>query len=278
MLLINDKVDVPMILNAVSLPKLNASKKFWIGLGLIVWLYFVLSNLPAVWGAYVLTRGGDVAMSGVSGTLWSGRASLASIKVRDVDYSLGQVTWKLSFLSFFTLKPCALITTHMDNQDFDGTVCVRGKNAIAIKDASLNFPAALVQPLLPLPISGQFSLNVEHLQIGNLELLGLRGKTTWTNARIYNGSNWMELGTIGADLSDDGKKGMNAHIVDVNSPLRMDLLGHLPYPTGAIVKGTFAMPEAYFREINANAWVSMFATPQSNDAQGNLVYAVDLNF
>jgi general secretion pathway protein N len=278
MLLINDKVDVPMMLKAVSLPKLNASKKFWIGLGFIFWLYFVVSNLPAVWGAYFLTRGGDIAMSGVSGSLWSGRASLASLQVRGVNYSLGQLTWKLNLLSFLTLKPCALITTNMDNQYFDGTVCVLGKNAVAVKDASLNFPATLVQPLLPLPLNGQFSLNIERLHLSDLQLLGMRGKVSWTSAQIYNGSNWMNLGVIGADLTDDGKKGLNAHIVDVSSPLRVDLSGTLPFPTGAIIKGTFAMPESYFREINANAWVSMFATPQPNDAQGNLVYAVDLNF
>lgn len=275
---LEDKVNVSMMFQAVSLPKLNASKKFWISLGVIVWLYVVVSNLPAVWGAYFLTRGGDIAMNGVTGTLWSGRASLASIKVRGVDHSLGQLSWKLDMLSFLTLKPCAQLTTHMDNQEFDGRVCAAGKNAISVKDATISFPAALVQPLLPLAIGGQFALSIDHLQVGDLQLLGLRGKATWTDGKIYNGSNWMNLGVLGADLADDGKKGMNAHIFDVNSPLKLDMSGSLPYPTGAIIKGTLAMPEPYFREINAGAWVSMFATPQPADAQGNLVYAVDLNF
>ncbi|WP_189421044.1 type II secretion system protein N [Cellvibrio zantedeschiae] len=267
-----------MVFKAVSLPKLNMSKKFWITLGVIFWLYFVVSNLPAVWGAYLLTRSGDIAMNGVSGTLWSGRASLASIKVKGVDHSLGQLTWKLNLLSFLTLKPCALIGTHMDNQEFDGVVCMRGKNGITVKDASVSFPAALVQPLLPLAISGQFALTIERLEIGELQLLGLRAKATWMDSKIYNGSNWMNLGGIGAELTDDGKKGLNAHIFDVNSPLHVDLLGNLPYPTGAAIKGSFSLPEPYFREINAGAWVSMFATQQPNDAQGNLTYAVDLNF
>ena len=267
-----------MILRAASLPTLNGSKKFWIGLGVAFWLYVVLSNLPAVWGAYVLTRSGDIAMSGVSGTLWSGRASLASVKIRGVDHSLGQLTWDLHALSFFTLSPCATITTHMDNQEFDGVVCVKGKNAVSIKDATLSFPAALVQPLLPLAINGQFSVAIERLDVGNLQLLGLRGKATWADGKIYNGANWMNLGGLGAELTDDGKKGLSARIFDVNSPLRLDLTGNLPYPTGAVLKGTFALPEPYFREINAGAWVSMFATPQPSDAQGNLVYSVDLKF
>jgi general secretion pathway protein N len=267
-----------MIFQAVALPKLNVSKKFWITLGVVFWLYFVVSNLPAVWGAYLLTRSGDIAMNGVSGTLWTGRASLASVKIKGMDHSLGQLTWKLNILSLFTLKPCALISAHMDNQEFDGVVCMKGKTGIAIKDATLSFPAALVQPLLPLAIDGQFAMTIERLEIIDTQLLGLRGKGTWMGSKIYNGSNWMSLGGIGADLVDDGKKGLSAHIFDVGSPLHLDLVGNLPFPTGAIVKGSFSLPEPYFREINAGAWLSMFATPQPNDPQGNLVYAIDLSF
>ena len=88
----------------------------------------------------------------------------------------------------------------------------------------------------------------------------------------------MSLGSLGAELVDDGKKGLNAHIFDVNSPLHIDLAGSLPFPTGAAIKGNFSLSEAYFREINAGAWLSMFASPMPNDPQGNLVYAIDLNF
>ena len=260
------------------LPKLNVSKKFWITLGIAVWLDFVIINLPAVWGAYLLTRDGTVAMNGVSGTLWSGRASLVSVKVKGLDQSLGQMTWKLDILSFFTLKPCALITTKMDNQEFDGKVCIRGKSGLALKDATMTFPSALIQPMLPLPVGGQLSLTIQHLEIDDKRIQALRGKASWMDGRIYNGSNWMKLGGIGADLTDDGKNGLNAHIVDINSPLRMDLNGNFLYPTGARVTGNLAMPESYFREINAAAWLSMFAVQQANDAQGNIVYAVDLNF
>lgn len=271
------KVNVYMMSPSLVLPKLNASKKFWITLGVLVWLYLVLSNLPAVWGAYALTRGGNIAMNGVSGTVWSGRASLVSVKIKGVDQSIGQLTWKLNALSLFTLKPCALITTKMDNQEFDGHVCV-SKSGLSIKDASMSFPAALVQPLLPLAVGGQFALTIEQLELGDSRLQKLRGKATWVDGRIYNGSNWMSLGGVGAELVDDGKNGLNAHIVDISGLLRMDLKGSLPYPTGARITGTLAMPEPYFREINAGAWLSMFAVPQANDAQGNLVYAVDLNF
>ncbi|HOY21747.1 MAG TPA: type II secretion system protein N [Cellvibrio sp.] len=259
------------------LPKLNASKKFWITLGVFVWLYCVAINLPAIWGAYALTRGSDVAMSGVSGTLWSGRASLVSVKIKGLDQSIGQLTWKLDIFSLVTLRPCALITTKMDSQQFDGYVCIKGKRGLIIKDATVSFPSALVQPMLPLALGGQFSLTIEQLEIADSRLQKLHGKATWIDGKIYNGSNWMSLGSIGADMADDGKNGLNSHIVDISGPLQIDLKGNLPYPTGARITGNLAMPESYFRETNAGAWLSMFAVQQANDDQGNIVYAVDLN-
>ena len=149
-----------MISSSVAIPKLNANKNFWITLGVIVWLYIVFSNFPAIWAAYALTRGGDVAMSGVTGTVWNGRASLASIKIKGVDRPLGQLTWKLSALSFFTLKPCAKITTQMDNQEFDGYVCYRGKNGIGLKNATANFPSSVAKKFLTNASDGHMSLNM----------------------------------------------------------------------------------------------------------------------
>ena len=267
-----------MISPSVAIPKLNANKNFWISLGVIVWVYVVVSNFPAVWAAYAFTRGGDLAMSGVTGTVWNGRASLASIKIKGVDHAVGQLTWKLSALSLFTLKPCAQITTQMDNQDFDGYVCYRGKNGISLNKTTANFPAVIVQPMLPLAIDGHLSLTMENLVVENGQFKKIQGKTSWMNARIYNGTNWMSLGNVGADLVDDGKNGLSAHIMDAGGPVRLDLVTNLPYPSGGSVKGSVGLPEAYFRELNAEAWLSMFATRQADDAQGNLVYAVDQNF
>jgi general secretion pathway protein N len=122
------------------------------------------------------------------------------------------------------------------------------------------------------------SLTLESLNVENGELNNIRGKGAWMDAKIHNGANWMSLGGLGADLVDDGKKGLTAHIVDVNSPIHMDLVTSLPFPRGGSIKGNLSLPEAYFRELNANAWLSMFAVQQANDAQGNLVYLVDLNF
>ena len=82
------------------------NNKFWIALGILIWLVFVISQIPAVWGAWLMTRGNDqLALSGVSGSVWNGRASLASVKVQQKDYSLGELRWELHPLSLVFLNP-----------------------------------------------------------------------------------------------------------------------------------------------------------------------------
>lgn len=267
-------------LSALPLSSFNrifgVTKKFWIILGVVLWLYFVISHIPAVWGAYLMTRGGDVGMNGVSGTLWSGRASLVSVKVKGADYSLGQLSWKLNGWSLLLLKPCADIETKMDNQNVVGNICVGFKGAMDIANASVSFPARLVQPQLPLPIDGKFTLRIESLKIRNNQLDKLQGKVSWGEAKVHNGTNWMDMGGFGADLSDDGKFGIAAHVFDVNSPMHMDLNVAVLAPTGTFIKGKLSMSEAFALQSNASAWLSMFATPTTPDEQGNQQYAVDM--
>ncbi len=269
-----------MTSQTLTLSKFNfaLSNRLLISLGILLWLYYVISQIPATWAAYALTRTGDVAMSGVSGTIWAGRASLVSVKIKEVDRSIGQLSWDMNMLSFLTLKPCAKVNAEMDSQQFGGNVCVAGKNSFMIKDASANFPAGLLQGLTPINIDGQFSLNITKLEMANGQLGALAAKVTWMGAKVFNGTNWMALGNLGADLADDTKKGLSAHIVDVQSPMQIDLNGSLPFPSGTKIKGSIKMPEPYAREINAAAWMSMFAAAQPADAEGNIVYAVDLNY
>lgn len=255
----------------------GGSKKGWIILSVMLWLYFAISHIPAVWGAYLMTRSGNIAISGASGTIWAGRASLASVKVKGVDHSLGLLIWKLEPWSFFTLKPCALLTTQMDNQQFDGRVCVGRNSALSVYDANTNFPSVLLQPMLPLPVDGQFSLHIDELHMQNNQLAKLNGRFGWQEAKIFNGANWMSLGGFGADLTDDQKMGVNAHVFDVNSPVHLDLKVNLKAPAGGAVKGTLSMTEAFFKEANAAAWLSMFAAQLPTNAQGELVYSVDMN-
>lgn len=258
--------------------RLGFSTAGWILLALILWLVFVISKTPAIWGAYAMTGGGQLALSGVSGTLWNGRASLASFKVDDIDYSLGQLSWKLKPWSLLALSPCADIVTEMDRQQIQGEVCAGITGSLDLYRTDISAPASLLQPTLPLPIDGQLFVRVEHMQIQDNYLRRLRGNLSWTQAQINNGNNWMPLGSFAAQLTDDGQGGIAAQVFHLDGPTEVDLQVTLAAGGGGSARGTLAMTQAFTTEVQADAWISMFAQSEGTDAEGKNRYRVELEF
>ena len=254
---------------------LKAHKKLWIGLGVLFFLIFVLSNIPATWGAWVLTRGTGLAMSGVTGSVWNGKASLASIQLSGQEQSLGQLSWKLSPLSLITR--CAEVTTKLSIQQFDGEVCASSNGEVQVHDANFSVPSALLQAKIPVPIQGQISAHVDELQLRGNTLLKLKGNVTWNNARINTGSNWLDIGSFAAELNDNGNNGISAKFFNLSGPVDVNLQIELTAPSGGRVSGELAAPQAFFDSANARDVLSMFAQQDRVDEQGKSHYRVDMN-
>lgn len=261
-----------------KLRQLRMSKWAWILLALVLMLIFIIRNTPAIWGAYAMTRGGQLALSGVSGTLWNGSASLASFKVDGVDYSLGQFHWKLHPWSLLTLNPCADIVTEMERQRIEGEVCAGAGDSLKMRDTTISAPATLLQATLPLPIDGQLSVRVEDMEIQGDFLRKLRGNLSWTSARIHNGNNWMGLGSYAAELADDSQGGIAAKVFHLDGPTEVDLQVKLAAGGGGSVNGDLSLTRAFATEVQADAWISMFAQAGETDSEGKTRYRVELEF
>jgi len=251
--------------------------KWWILGGVALFLWFVLTSIPAVWGGYLLTRGTGLALSGVTGTIWNGRASLASIKQQEKEYSLGQLSWSVHPLSLLTLKPCVLLSTRLDKQTFEGDVCVAMGGELTLNKADVTLPVALVQQYIPIPLMGQLTAHIDTLSLRGNVLLDLSGKLSWTGARVNNGANWMELGSFGADLVDDGRNGIKATVFELEGPLDIDLVAELKAPAGGRVQGKFAAQRTFIASANAGALLGMFAQQEAEDPDGKIRYKVDVN-
>jgi general secretion pathway protein N len=256
---------------------LISRKKLWIPLGLVLFLVFAIANIPATWGGYFLTRGTGVALSGVTGTLWDGRASLASLRTQVREYSLGQLSWQLQPLSLFTLAPCAKVTTRLPQQQFDGEICAAPSGALQLRDADISVPSALVQTYLPIPIQGQFSSHIDQLQLRGNVLQSLKGNLTWNGAKVNTGSNWLDIGSYAAELSDNGSNGINARFFELAGPMDVNLAVELTAPSGGRISGELAAPKAFFESANAMDMLSMFAQEDKVDDEGKTHYRVDLN-
>ncbi len=256
---------------------LKTHKKLWIPLGVVLFLVFVISSIPAIWGAYLLTRGTGIALSGVTGTLWNGRASLASVRTVDQEYSLGQLSWSLSPLSLLTLSPCAQVAAKLPMQTFDGELCSGSGGAIKVRNADLLLPVALLQPKLPVPIQGQFSTHINELELRGNVLLKLKGNLTWNGARVNTGTNWLDIGSYGAELSDNGNNGISAKLFQLTGPVDVNLQIELAAPSGGKVTGELAAPKAFFEAANAIDMLAMFAQENRVDEAGKTHYQVDIN-
>ena len=256
---------------------LNNSKKLWIPLGIVLFLIFVISSIPAIWGAYVLTRGTGVALSGVTGSIWNGRASLASVRTAEQEYSLGQLSWSLSPLSLLTLSPCAQVATKLTLQQFNGEICSGLGGAVAVHNADVTLPAALVQGKIPVPIQGHFSVHIDELKLRGNVLAKLKGNLTWNEARVNTGTNWLDLGSFGAELSDNGNNGVSAKLFQLTGPVDVNLQIELAAPAGGKVTGELAAPKAFFEAANAIDMLAMFSQEDRVDEQGKTHYRVDIN-
>lgn len=254
---------------------LKAYKKLWIGLGVVLFLVFVLSSIPAIWGAWVLTRGTGLSMSGVTGSVWNGKASLASLQLNGQEHSLGQLSWQLNPLSL--VSRCAKVTTRLPMQQFDGEVCAGSNGAVEVHDADLSVPASLFQQKLPIPIQGQFSSHIDELQLRGDVLSKLKGNFTWSGARVNTGANWLDIGSYAAELSDNGNNGINAKFFNLSGPLDINLQVELTAPAGGRISGEMAGPQTFFESAKAEDVLAMFAQLERVDDQNKYYYRIDLN-
>jgi general secretion pathway protein N len=148
---------------------------------------------------------------------------------------------------------------------------------VKVRDANISLPVALLQAQLPVPIQGQLSSHIDELQLRGDVLLKLKGNLTWNGARVNTGSNWLDIGTFAAELSDNGNNGVNAKFFQLSGPVDVNLQIELLAPSGGKVTGELAADQAFFDAANARDLLSMFAQQDRVDEQGKTHYRVDMN-
>lgn len=254
---------------------LKTHKKLWISAGVVLFLVFTLSNIPAIWGAWLLTRGTGLAMSGVTGSVWHGKASLASVNLSGQEHSLGQMEWKLNLLSL--VSRCAQVTTKLPMQQFDGEVCAGSNGEVEVHDADLSVPASVLQHKIPVPIQGQLSSHIDLLHLRGNVLLKLKGNLSWNSAQVNTGASWLDIGSFAAELADNGNNGISAKLFQLTGPMDVNLQIELAAPAGGRITGTLAAPQTFFESANAKDILAMFTQLERVDENNKQHYRVDLN-
>ena len=197
-------------------------KTGWIGALIVFFLVLVIKNIPAQMGLGLANV--PMQIGGVSGTVWRGKAATVVLPVEDSAYALGAVEWSLNPWTLLAAKPCAELRAKLDQQTLSGTACVGFGGSLQLENAQFAVPAKVAEIFAPIvEVDGEFLLQVQTLDFSDNQINQLTGSGSWSKARFYNSTSWINLGSLGFDLKEDGNGGIKANIFDIESPLQMQL-------------------------------------------------------
>lgn len=189
----------------------------WIVLGVMAYLVLVLVQLPASFVMTLVETPKPLQVSGVSGTIWSGKAHTLSWEKVELD----QVEWQLDPLALLT-GTAKLDVSAGDRRtpiSLSGTVGASLEGVFA-EDLVFELPASLIQDFYPLPaeLKGRIKGSIQQASQGKPWCGTLKGKLTWHSPEVTIKALGQSLklddtqaklscdkGNLVADISDEGR-------------------------------------------------------------------------
>jgi hypothetical protein len=187
--------------------------------GLVMYGIFVTVAVPASW-IYrhgLQARLGGVALYGIQGTIWKGRAAtLISKGVRLEDLHWDLHPWTLlwgraeSALSFnYQAAPGKMVIARSLN------------GAWIMKDIAVELPARQLVPLLHLPgadLGGKLMLQLSSLAVKHGRVTAAEGNLSWENAALRKPV-LVELGTFVIKVGSNAE-GVSGTLIDQGGPIQ----------------------------------------------------------
>jgi general secretion pathway protein N len=164
---------------------------------------------------------GALKLSGLSGTIWDGRASSAQVFGQE----LGALTWQLKAKPLLT---DAVVDVHLN---LDGGAVAATTDAqrsqlgeISVSNGTFHFPASLASPALDIPqlnLLGDIEGKLDHAQLNGVLLTNAGGTLHWKNAAV-SGAAQAQLGELEASFSSDTNGVIHGTAHDLGGPLKLD--------------------------------------------------------
>ncbi|MCW8093278.1 type II secretion system protein N [Alteromonas sp. ASW11-130] len=195
--------------------------------GIIFFVICMIAYLPAAQVVNRLELPADIIISGVSGTIWEGKAQqiiVQGLPVKDVQWEIS--AWSL-LLGRIHADVVAGNMRDADEIAFKGPINISllDLKNINSHDASLYFPVdrVLAEVRLPLPVNagGRFRVLVDELSFApHCEQLNASGD--WLNATVSGTQGPIDFGEYNAKLTCEGR-GIS---IKVNEPNKLGLSMH----------------------------------------------------
>ena len=199
-----------------------------------------------------------LAVSGFSGTIWSGRVASAAVPVAGGRFQLGVLQWQLRPLSLLILAPRLQINTRWGQQRVDAQISVGVTGKVRLSDASVTVPAELARHWLPVQLHGNLNLQTEKLVFVDRQPVAGGGRLVWQQAGWSGGGAPQPLGDYVLEFEVVAAGEVDADIITLAGPVNVEGGAKL-YPDRYTVDAQLSNPEGLSRELS-NA-LRLIATP-----------------
>ena len=172
--------------------------RHWRILAVFVFVTLLLSQVPARAISRVLPD--DVTLTGISGTIWSGRAARAWVEIDQQPLMLGRVQWRLQPWRILWGAPLSLSSV-WGQQSLRAQLSYRLDGSIVLQDAAFTVNTQLFKAFFPLYLGGALSGEFAQIAIDEGHVVNAEGvvrlrRGVWT-ARSGN----IPLGDYQIDFS-----------------------------------------------------------------------------
>ena len=188
-------------------------------LGLLAYLLFLVWTFPADRAVALLRpQIPQLQMSGITGTVWSGRAATLHYQNQRVS----RLTWQFRPLTLFKAQPTFTITFNGEGRTGTANVGIRPDGTLVIEEANAQLPMAELSQQLGIPISlgGAVNVAMDKITINNNFVQSAEGKLQWRDASM-TASILQKLGNFNVQISTEDA-GIKALINDESGPLQLD--------------------------------------------------------
>lgn len=169
---------------------------------------------------FVGGRLGPVELGEVSGSLWKGQASPASINGEPI----GALGWNLHPLSLLGARVDADLRLQGEVYNGAGAVSVGRDRSVRVRDLVLTMPAQRLQPALDIPalvLRGEVQVEVDAAEVKGGFPTEVLGRAIWKNAAVA-GSAEAQFGELTTEFATMPTGGVAGTLKDNGGPLQAE--------------------------------------------------------
>ncbi len=226
----------------------------------VLLLLFLVVQAPARLLASVVPAQ-QLALQGLSGSLWQGHAARAVLTTPHGPVHLGAVDWRLRPGSLLLLSPTLELQSNWGAQRASGEVTLRGAQDLDLKEFELDVGADLVKQFLPVQLEGRVTAQLQRLSVRQGWPASGEGRLVWQNGSWLSPRGPLLLGSYGLDFVQAEGEPLRGEVVTLSGPVQAE--GNVTFDAGEYRLDISVSGEGGLDEQMSQA-LSLLANPGSD--------------